>query len=152
MIIILMSLISRIFIRKYSYVLEISGYFYFRVMNIILFPTMIISMLVFQLVYEGHISKMSLAMIIHIAYFLGLICYYFLQTRALIYCTFRPSNNVFLITTSIENKFELPARFYQIMLALRKLVFAILIVYGKNINQAITFSLLLLCQLIWLAY
>ena len=128
------------------------GYLFFRLLNIILFPTFIITFLVFELEYLGFVHIGAFKMIIYIICFLAILCYYTLQVITLIYSIFLPSNSVLLITTSIENKFELPARFYQAILAFRKLIFAILIVYGRNKDQVVIYLFLFLSQIVWLAY
>ena len=133
-------------------IVKIFGYIYFRILNISMFPTLAICLIVFELEYKGLLQDEVLTQAIHDAYLAILVIFNLLQVGFLIYSIFATSNSVFLITTSIDNKSTVPARFYQALLTLRKLLFAILIVYGRNIDQLITFSLLLLCQVVWLIY
>ena len=102
--------------------------------------------------YQGLVHYEIFIMTIYIVCFIIILHNYCLQVKSLFYNILMPSNSIFLITTTIDNKFELSARFYQVILALRKLIFAILIVKGINNNQVLIFSLLLLFQIAWLSY
>ena len=138
--------------RTYKAITKVYGYIFFRLFNIIMFPTFIISFLIHELVIRDLIYIEGFLIAIHIVYILIIVCYYCLQVRSLINNIFMPSHSIILITTSIDNKFELSARFYQVILALRKFIFAILIVYGRNKDQVLTYSLLSIVQIVWLIY
>ena len=117
-----------------------------------MFPTFIISFLIFEIGKMEGIHIEAFIKTAHILYFPIIVCYYSWQVRSIIYSIFMPSQSIILITTSIDNKFELSARFYQVILALRKFIFAILIVYGRNKDQVLVYSLLSLVQIVWLIY
>ena len=138
--------------KKSKAITKMYGHMFFRLSNIIMFPTFIITFQVFEMKNLGLINNQRFTMTIHIVYFVIIMCYYSLQIRSLIYSIFMPSNSIFLITTSIDNRFELPARLYQVILYLRKLVFAMLIVYGRNQNQVLIYLLLSFVQVVWLVY
>ena len=115
--------------KMYRVITRTYGYMLFRIFNIIMFPTFVISFLVFEMEHLGLIQYEIFIMTIYIASFLTIICIYSLQVKSIFKSIFMPSNSIILTTTLIDNKHELSARVYQVILASRKLIFAFLIVY-----------------------
>ena len=116
-------------------------------------PTMIISLITIEVMPTKKYKKYySLTLVLQIIYFIVLFLYCLVQTFIVFYGCFIPMNNLFLVTTSIENKTQMSARFYQALHTVKKISFAMMIVYGRNSDQSTVIFLLLMCQITWLTY
>ena len=126
-------------------------------LNIVMFPTMIISLLVIQNIHTdsgkyGAINHRALKYIIHVAYLLALIIYSPIQIGVVFYSCVIPVENFILSTTSMESKIRVSAMFYQPLLIIKKFLLAVMIVYGRKSNQIMTLSFIFMLQIAWLGY